>query len=81
MIDEDKIDRRAHWIQAILVAIVAATVWCVKLEMNSSSQADDLKQYKKDMKATFKEMDNSVDDLTHRIIVLETESKCKGGSE
>jgi hypothetical protein len=77
--DEEQIDRRAHWAQWALAGIVAATAWCVKLEMNSSNQAEDAKQYKRDMKATLKEQDNKGDDLEHRLIILETIQACRDG--
>lgn len=34
---EEQIDRRAHWVQAIAVLLVGATVWCVKLEMTTTA--------------------------------------------
>lgn len=30
--NEEKIDRRAHWAQIVVAGIVAVTVWCVRLE-------------------------------------------------
>ena len=74
--DEEKIDRRAHWIQIIATGLVAATVFCVTIKLTLTQLEDDFKQYKKDQKVTFKDMDNTVDDLTHRIIVLETKQGC-----
>jgi hypothetical protein len=70
-LSEEKIDRRAHWIQLLVTGLVAATVWCVKLEMNLSQLETDFKQYKRDMKDTVKEYDNRLDDLDHRVIHLE----------
>lgn len=78
-LNEDQIDRRAHWFQIVVGLIIVATAWCVKLELNSSQQSDDAKQYKKDMKVNFKEMDNKGDDLDHRVIVLETIQACRDG--
>jgi hypothetical protein len=36
-LDEEKVDRRLHWTQAIIIGIVSATIWCVKLEMTTSA--------------------------------------------
>ena len=30
--NEEKVDRRAHWIQIIVTGIVLATLWCARLE-------------------------------------------------
>ena len=75
--EEERIERRFHWAQVIIGAIIAAVVWCCKLEFSTNSQSEDFKQYKRHMKSTTKEMDNAIDNLTYRIIVLETERNCK----
>ena len=40
--DEEQIDRRAHWVQLVIGGIIAATIWCVKLEMTTSSLKSDM---------------------------------------
>ena len=60
------------WGKLAVFALVGATIWCVKLEMNNATLTSEFTQYKRDMKQTTKEMDNAIDDLTHRIIILET---------
>jgi hypothetical protein len=41
-LDEEQIDRRAHWVQIAGAAIVAVTAWCVKLEMTTTQLKDDM---------------------------------------
>ena len=73
--DEETIDRRAHWAWAIITAIVAATVFCVTLKLSLSQLEQDFKDYKKEMKTTIKEHDNRMDDLHDHVLILETENK------
>ena len=68
---EEQIDRRAHWIQALVTGIIVATVFCVKLQMGLTQLEQDFKDYKKEMKATIKEFDNRGDDLDRRVTHLE----------
>lgn len=39
---EDRIERRAHWFQVAAGLIIAATAWCVKLQMNLNEVRRDI---------------------------------------
>jgi len=39
--NEEKIDRRAHWIQLLVTCIVAAAVWCARLEFKTNDNRAD----------------------------------------
>jgi sensor domain CHASE-containing protein len=79
-LDEETIDRRAHWAWAIVSAIVAATVFCVTIKLTMNQLEQDFKDYKKEQKVILKDQDNKGDDLDHRVIVLETIQACKDGT-
>ena len=66
--DEESLDRRAHWVQWILGGLIAATVFCVTLKLTVA-----------DLAQRVKEQDNSIDDITHRLIVMETIQACRDG--
>lgn len=45
--DEEQIDRRAHWVQWIVAGIIGATVWCVRLEFTIAELKTDMENQKK----------------------------------
>lgn len=69
--NEDKIDRRAHWVQALVTGLILATAWCVKLQMNVAQLETDFKDYKKEQKQNIKGFDDRLDDHNNRLIHLE----------
>ena len=73
--NEDKLERRAHWFQLLVTGLVAATVFCVKLQMNLAQLEQDFKEYKLEMKHTMKNYDERLDDL-HDCFILDTHKAC-----
>ena len=69
-IDEEQLDRRVHWVQGLIVLLVGATVWCVKLEMNNAALQNEFTQYKRDMKAQLRQMDEEHDMTMHKLIAV-----------
>lgn len=45
--DEESIDRRAHWVQWAITGIIIATAWCVRLEFTVSGLKSDMESQKK----------------------------------
>lgn len=45
--DEQKIDRRAHWAQLAITGVILATGWCVRLEFTVSSLQKSMEEQKK----------------------------------
>ena len=46
-LDEEKIDRRAHWVQWAITGIIIATAWCVRLEFTVSNLKSDMETQKR----------------------------------
>jgi hypothetical protein len=46
-VDEEQIDRRAHWVQWAITGIVIATAWCVRLEFTVAGLKSDMETQKK----------------------------------
>ena len=44
--DEESLDRRAHWVQWAITGIVIATAWCVRLEFTVSGLKADMANQK-----------------------------------
>ena len=44
--DEEQLDRRAHWVQWLITGIVVATIWCVRLEFTVAGLKSDMEQQK-----------------------------------
>ncbi len=66
MVDEEKIDRRAHWIQVAIGAIIAVTVFCVTIKLTVAQLEQDFKDYKKEQKISFKDLDNRIDSVSDK---------------
>lgn len=77
--NEEKIDRRAHWVQWIAGGLIGATVFCVTLKLTVAQLEQDFKDYRREIKVTLKEQDNREDDLNNRVLILETIQKCRDG--
>lgn len=45
-LDEEKLDRRAHWAQWAITGIVLATGWCVRLEFTVAALKTEMEQQK-----------------------------------
>ena len=58
--DEEKLDRRAHWIQVALMGLIAATVWVCKIQF-------ELAGVEKDMENQKAKRDQSVQEIRDRI--------------
>lgn len=75
--DEEKLDRRAHWVQWIAGGVVGATIFCVTIKLTLTQLEQDFKEYKQEMKRTMKELDNRIDDIHDHQLILETQLKEK----
>lgn len=51
-INEEKLDRRAHWIQWLVTAVIIATGWCVRLEFTVNQLKTDIESQHKDRDKT-----------------------------
>jgi hypothetical protein len=59
---------------------VVAALWLAHLEWAQKSEHDSNADTHKSDKATFKTIDANIDDLTHRVIVMETIQACRDGT-
>lgn len=66
--EQKNIENSLHWIQLLVTGLIAATVFCVKLQIGLTQIEQDFKDYKKDQKQTFKELDNRLDAVSDRMI-------------
>ena len=74
--DEESIDRRAHWVQLAITGIVIATIWCVRLEFTVSGLKTDMENQKKNRDEMISKIWDKIGSDHDRIIETRTITDC-----